>query len=46
MPPDSIRGARKRLDRSRELAAKGWYHSFELPDGTLIDGVNPLDYER
>jgi hypothetical protein len=32
--------------RSRELAEKGWYHSFELPDGTLIDGVNPLDYLR
>ena len=42
MPADAIRDARKRQDRSRELAEKGWYHSFELPDGTLIDGVNPL----
>lgn len=39
MEPDSIREARKRQDRSRELAEKGWYHSFELPDGTMIDGV-------
>jgi tRNA (mo5U34)-methyltransferase len=46
MPPDPIREARKHLDRTRELAEKGWYHSFELPDGTLIDGVNPLDYLR
>jgi tRNA (mo5U34)-methyltransferase len=42
MQTDAIREARKRQDRSRELAEKGWYHSFELPDGTLIDGVNPL----
>jgi tRNA (mo5U34)-methyltransferase len=42
MQTDAIREARKRQDRSPELAQKGWYHSFELPDGTLIDGVNPL----
>lgn len=42
MQPDDIREARKRQDRSQELAEKGWYHSFELPDGTLIDGANPL----
>src|SRR5579871_367893 len=42
MQTDLIRDARKRQDRSEELAAKGWYHSFELPDGTVIDGVNPL----
>jgi tRNA (mo5U34)-methyltransferase len=42
MQTDAIREARQRQDRSRELAEKGWYHSFELPDGTLIDGVNPL----
>jgi 2-polyprenyl-3-methyl-5-hydroxy-6-metoxy-1,4-benzoquinol methylase len=23
-------------------AAKGWWHSFELPDGTTIDGVHPV----
>jgi tRNA (mo5U34)-methyltransferase len=42
MQADPIREARIRQDRSKELAEKGWYHSFELPDGTLIDGVNPL----
>jgi tRNA (mo5U34)-methyltransferase len=42
MPADSTREARKQQDHSQELAEKGWYHSFELPDGTLIDGVNPL----
>jgi tRNA (mo5U34)-methyltransferase len=46
MQADAIREARKRQDRSQELAAKGWYHSFELPDGTLIDGVNPLSRLR
>jgi tRNA (mo5U34)-methyltransferase len=42
MNADSIREARLRQDHSQELAEKGWYHSFELPDGTLIEGVNPL----
>src|ERR1017187_559858 len=42
MQADSIREARKRQDHSQELAEKGWYHSFELPDGSLIDGMNPL----
>ena len=43
---ESIREERLRQDRSKELAEKGFYHSFELPDGTLIDGVNPLDRLR
>ena len=42
MQADTVREARRRQDRSKELAEKRWYHSFELPDGTLIDGVNPL----
>jgi tRNA (mo5U34)-methyltransferase len=42
----SIREARLRQDRSKELSEKGWYHSFELPDGTFIDGVNPLSVLR
>jgi tRNA (mo5U34)-methyltransferase len=46
MQADAIREARKQRDRSKELAEKGWYHSFELPDGTLIDGVNPLSRLR
>jgi tRNA (mo5U34)-methyltransferase len=39
----SVREARKRVNSSRQLEEKGWYHSFELPDGTLIDGVISLD---
>jgi tRNA (mo5U34)-methyltransferase len=35
---DSRRGA----DFSGELAEKGWYHSFDLPDGTQIEGYNTL----
>ncbi len=27
-------------------ALGGWYHSFELPDGTRIDGYNSLDHLR
>jgi len=29
---------RRAVDFSKELAEKGWYHSFELPDGTVIEG--------
>lgn len=28
------------------LAAKGWWHSFELPDGRRIDGMNPLEGQK
>ncbi len=42
MQPQTTRDDRRRQDHSQELAAKGWYHSFELPDGTIIEGVNPL----
>jgi len=38
----SVRGT----DYSQELYRKGWYHSFEFPDGTRIDGVVPLQTER
>jgi tRNA (mo5U34)-methyltransferase len=34
--------ARRRFNFSRELAQKGWYHSVELPDGSVTDGVIPL----
>lgn len=37
---------RRGKDFSRELAEKGWFHSFELPDGTLIEGYNKLDWLR
>src|SRR5579864_2630054 len=38
--------ARRRIDFSKELAAKGWYHSFELPDGTLIDGFMTVEQQK
>jgi tRNA (mo5U34)-methyltransferase len=34
---------RRGKDFSQELAEKGWYHSFELLDGTRIEGYNKLD---
>ena len=34
----------KYLDEKR--TAKGWWHSFELPDGTLIEGANELEGQR
>jgi tRNA (mo5U34)-methyltransferase len=42
--PGSIREARKRLDRSAELKAKGWFHSFLLPDGARIEGIQSLEF--
>ena len=38
--------ARRRIDFSKELAAKGWYHSFELPDGTRIDGFMTVEQQK
>ena len=29
---------RRRIDFAKELAEQGWDHTFELPDGTLIEG--------
>jgi tRNA (mo5U34)-methyltransferase len=29
-----------------EFADKGWWHSFELPDGSRIDGVSDLDAQK
>ena len=29
-------------DWNRRRAASGWWHSFELPDGTVIEGVCDL----
>src|ERR1043165_5108685 len=37
---------RRGMDFSRELAEKGWYHSFELPDGTSIEGYNKIGWLR
>ena len=40
--PESARG----LDFSQDLAAKGWYHSFEFPDGGVIDGYMSLAVQK
>jgi tRNA (mo5U34)-methyltransferase len=40
------RSPRRGRDFSQELAEKGWYHSFELPDGTRREGHNTLDILR
>lgn len=40
---ENFLAARRSLDRSRELAKKGWYHSFQLPDGRVLDGVVSLE---
>jgi len=42
MPRESARG----LDFSEDLLAKGWYHSFEFADGTVIDGYMQLAVEK
>ncbi len=45
--PSSLRELRRRQnDFTRELGEKGWFHSFELPDGTQIDGCMPLAWQR
>jgi tRNA (mo5U34)-methyltransferase len=46
-PPLPVRELRRRQnDFTRELAEKGWFHSFELPDGTRIEGCMPLAWQR
>jgi tRNA (mo5U34)-methyltransferase len=44
--PSNITDARRRIDFSKELAAKGWYHSFELADGTFIDGFMTVAQQK
>jgi tRNA (mo5U34)-methyltransferase len=46
MGAGSVREARRRIDFSKELAAKGWYHSFELPDGTFVDGFMTVEQQN
>lgn len=46
MAPARALEARRRIDFSKELAAKGWYHSFELPDGTFIDGFMTVEQQK
>jgi len=46
MPPTSSaarREALRRLNFSRELAEKGWYHSMDFRDGTAAEGVISLE---
>lgn len=44
---DSARSERLEVSRLHLLeAAGGWYHSFELPDGSVIPGVISLEEER
>lgn len=37
---------RRQADRSPALYKLGWYHSFEFPDGTAVEGVIPVDQLR
>ena len=37
---------RNQNDCLADLDRKGWYHSFELPDGTVIPGTMPLEWLR
>ncbi len=46
MEPAAIRAARRRDDFLAAFAAKGWYHSFELPGGERIDGFISLETLR
>ncbi len=39
----SIEAARRKYNLSAELAEKGWYHSIELPDGRVIEGIISLE---
>jgi tRNA (mo5U34)-methyltransferase len=43
---DPVRESRRRIGFQAELEAKGWYHSFELPGGSLIDGYIPVSILR
>jgi tRNA (mo5U34)-methyltransferase len=42
----TIRESARGLDFSQDLLAKGWYHSFEFPDGAVIDGYMPLAVQK
>jgi tRNA (mo5U34)-methyltransferase len=33
-------------DWHQRLSKQGWWHSFELSDGTLVEGVNSLDAQK
>ena len=47
MDSDDLRAMRrKQHDFSEKLREIGWYHSFELPDGSAIRGYMSLDWQR
>ncbi len=47
MDADELRALRrKQHDFSDQLREIGWYHSFELPDGTAIHGYMSLEWQR
>jgi len=46
MIKDSPRASARGLDFSQDLLAKGWYHSFEFSDGSVIDGYMPLAVQK
>ena len=46
MTAPTPRELRRKLDFSGLLAERGWYHSFELPNGRIIEGVNTLETLR
>lgn len=46
MTPVSPRPSRRGSDFSEELHRTGWYHSFQLPDGAIIQGYNSLESLR
>ena len=43
METSTTRPSRRGTDFSQELAERGWYHSFDLPDGTHLEGIIPLE---
>lgn len=43
---EAPREAARGLDFSQDLIAKGWYHSFEFPDGSVIDGYMSLAVQK
>jgi tRNA (mo5U34)-methyltransferase len=46
MPAPTIRPSCRGLDFSEELYERGWYHSFDLPDGRKIEGIIPMEALR
>ena len=41
--PLNLRTARRQLNTRDDLYSKGWYHSFRMPDGRLIQGTQSIE---